>query len=68
VRSRGNERCEVLCGADDLDFVLMRVLLLGHGFEVLDPPELAGRCHALAERLPSAGTAESVVAPGTEEP
>ncbi|MFJ6854530.1 helix-turn-helix transcriptional regulator [Streptomyces sp. NPDC091271] len=67
VRPREKERCEVLCGADDLDFVLMRVLLLGHGFEVLDPPELAGRCHALAERLLSAGTKESVVAPDTEE-
>jgi predicted DNA-binding transcriptional regulator YafY len=34
----------------------MYVLLLGHDFEVLDPPELATRCHALAERLLSAGT------------
>ncbi|GGO72100.1 helix-turn-helix transcriptional regulator [Nonomuraea cavernae] len=51
VRGRGSERCEVLSGAGSLDFVLMHVLLLGHDFEALDPPELATRCRALAERL-----------------
>lgn len=55
VQERGDEHCEVLSGGGDLDFVLMHVLLLGHDFEVLDPPELAGRCRALAERLRSAG-------------
>nr|BFE79171.1 hypothetical protein GCM10020093_017720 [Planobispora longispora] len=52
---RGDARCEVLSGGGDLDFVLMHVLLLGHDFEVLDPPELGRRCRALAERLLSAG-------------
>ncbi|WP_285706543.1 YafY family protein [Microtetraspora sp. NBRC 16547] len=55
VRRRGSELCEVLSGAGSLDFVLMHVLLLGHDFEVLDPPELGRRCRALAERLLSAG-------------
>ncbi|MFC8824839.1 helix-turn-helix transcriptional regulator [Streptomyces sp. NPDC057137] len=55
VRPRGDDRCEVLSGGDNLDFVLMHVLLLGHDFEVLDPKELAGRARALAERLRSAG-------------
>ncbi|HUR00960.1 MAG TPA: WYL domain-containing protein, partial [Nonomuraea sp.] len=59
VRPRGSELCEVLSGAGSLDFVLMHVLLLGHDFEVLDPPELRGRCRALAERLLSAGAAIS---------
>ena len=54
VRPRGSESCEVLSGAGSLDFVLMHVVLLGHEFEVLEPPELAGRCRALAERLLSA--------------
>ncbi|SDK81665.1 Predicted DNA-binding transcriptional regulator YafY, contains an HTH and WYL domains [Nonomuraea maritima] len=54
VRPRGAERCEVLTGADSLDFVLMHVLLLGHAFEALDPPGLADRCRALANRLLSA--------------
>jgi predicted DNA-binding transcriptional regulator YafY len=66
VRRRGSELCEVLSGAGSLDFVLMHVLLLGHDFEVLDPPELAGRCRVLAERLLSAGAAISPV-PDAEE-
>ncbi|RYJ29755.1 DeoR-family transcriptional regulator [Streptomyces sp. L-9-10] len=67
VRRRGSGVCEVLSGGGDLDFVLMRVLLLGHDFEVLDPPELGDRCRALAERLLSAGVATSPV-PDAEEP
>ncbi|MET7966407.1 YafY family protein [Micromonospora sp. NPDC005305] len=63
VRERDGGRCEVLSGAGSLDFVLMHVLLLGHGFEVLDPPELRGRCRALAERLLAAG-ATTAPAPG----
>lgn len=55
VRPRGDERCEILSGGGNLDFVLMHVVLLGHEFQVLDPPELAERCHALARRLLSAG-------------
>ncbi|MFC4537021.1 helix-turn-helix transcriptional regulator [Sphaerisporangium dianthi] len=66
VRPRGSELCEVLSGAGSLDFVLVHVLLLGHDFEVLDPPELGRRCRALADRLLSAGAA---IPPGpdTEE-
>ncbi|MET9325019.1 YafY family protein [Streptomyces sp. NPDC003038] len=66
VRRRGNELCEVLSGAASLDVVLMHVLLLGHDFEVLDPPELGRRCRELAERLLSAGATISR-APDMEE-
>lgn len=66
VRGRGSELCEVLSGAADLDAVLMHVLLLGHDFEVLDPPELGTRCRALAQRLLSAGAAMPPV-PDMEE-
>jgi predicted DNA-binding transcriptional regulator YafY len=59
VRPRGSASCEVLSGAANLDAVLMHVLLLGHDFEVLDPPELGSRCRALAEKLLSAGAANS---------
>ncbi|MFJ2933514.1 helix-turn-helix transcriptional regulator [Streptomyces sp. NPDC087219] len=54
VSERGEDRCEVLSGAASLDRVLVHVLLLGHEFEVLDPPELGARCRALAEKLLSA--------------
>jgi predicted DNA-binding transcriptional regulator YafY len=55
VRALGDESCEVLSGGGNLDSVLLHVLLLGHDFEVLDPPELRDRCRALAERLLAAG-------------
>ncbi|MFC9752401.1 helix-turn-helix transcriptional regulator [Streptomyces sp. NPDC056921] len=55
VRERGSEHCEVLSGAERLDAVLMHVLLLGHDFEVLEPPELGARCRELAQRLLAAG-------------
>lgn len=51
VQPRGTDLCEVLSGAGSLDFILMHVVLLGHDFEVLDPPELGDRCRALAEKL-----------------
>jgi predicted DNA-binding transcriptional regulator YafY len=57
VRPRGSEHCEVVSGAADLDAVLVHVVLLGHDFEVIDPPELGERCRVLAKRLLSAGTA-----------
>ncbi|MEU9983070.1 YafY family protein [Streptomyces sp. NPDC050856] len=67
VRQRGSEFCEVLSGAASLDAVLMHVLLLGHDFEILDPPELGERCRALAQKLLSAGTTTSPV-PDMEGP
>lgn len=54
VRPHGANRCEVLSGAASLDFVLLHVTMLGHDFEVLDPPELADRARALARRLAAA--------------
>ncbi|MEU4082538.1 transcriptional regulator [Streptomyces venezuelae] len=51
VRPLGDDRCELVTGAADLDFLIMRVLLLGHPFEALDPPDVASHCHALAQRL-----------------
>lgn len=59
VRPRGSDHCELISGAGDLDRVLAHVLLLGHEFEVLAPPELAARCHTLAQRLLRAGPSTS---------
>ncbi|MFE7743744.1 helix-turn-helix transcriptional regulator [Nocardia sp. NPDC057455] len=67
VRPRGSGLCEVLSGADgSLDIVLVHMLLLGHDFEVLDPPELGRRSRALAQRLLAAGAAIAP-APDIEE-
>jgi predicted DNA-binding transcriptional regulator YafY len=55
VRPRDGDQCEVLSGAGSLDFVLMHIVLLGHPFEPLDPPELMDRCRLLAHRLLAAG-------------
>ncbi|GGS34933.1 helix-turn-helix transcriptional regulator [Actinokineospora fastidiosa] len=51
VRPLDGDRCEVVSGAGSLDFALMHVVLLGHRFTVVDPPELRDRCRVLAERL-----------------
>jgi predicted DNA-binding transcriptional regulator YafY len=51
VEPRDGDQCEVISGGDSLDFVLMHIVLLGHAFEPLDPPELQDRCRILAERL-----------------
>ena len=55
VQPRDGDQCEVLSGGGSLDFVLMHIVLLGHDFELLDPPELKDRCRVLAERLLAAG-------------
>jgi predicted DNA-binding transcriptional regulator YafY len=56
VLASGKGKCEVRGGANDLDYLLLHVTLLGHDFEVLDPPELRERCRVLAERLRAAGS------------
>jgi predicted DNA-binding transcriptional regulator YafY len=66
VRPRDDGHCEVRSGAANLDAVLMYVLLLGHDFEILDPPELARRGRALARVLLAAG-ASIPPEPGTTD-
>ncbi|MFF5083367.1 helix-turn-helix transcriptional regulator [Actinoplanes sp. NPDC000266] len=51
VYERDDNKSEVVSGADNLDFILMHMVLLGHDFQVLDPPELSARCHLVAARL-----------------
>ncbi|WP_250006307.1 YafY family protein [Actinoplanes sp. M2I2] len=58
VHDRGGHS-EVVSGADNLDSVLLHMVLLGHEFEVLEPPALRDRCSTLADRLREAGTARS---------
>ena len=62
VRPRGDHRCEVLSGGGTLEFVLMHIVLLGHDFEILEPPQLRERARVLAQRLLSAGAHPAPVA------
>jgi predicted DNA-binding transcriptional regulator YafY len=43
--------CAYRTGDDDLDWLAMRVLMLGVDFEVHEPPELAERLRSLARRI-----------------
>ncbi len=43
--------CELRTRDDDLDWLALRVAMLGVDFEVIEPPELADHLRALADRL-----------------
>lgn len=59
VRPLGDDRCEVLSGAANLDAALFHMLMLGHEFQVVEPPELGKRCRTLAKALLAADPAAS---------
>ncbi|MGK5682869.1 helix-turn-helix transcriptional regulator [Actinoplanes sp. URMC 104] len=59
VRATTPGACEVISGADNLDFILLHIVLLGHAFTVAEPPELRERCEVLARRLRDAGVTSS---------
>ncbi|EDY43511.1 DeoR-family transcriptional regulator [Streptomyces sp. SPB074] len=54
VRARGAHACELVSGGNAPDRILAYVAMLGHAFEVVEPPELIERCAAMAERLSAA--------------
>ena len=45
------ERCEFRTGDDDLDWLALRIAMLGVDFEVSEPPELVEHLRALGARL-----------------
>jgi len=51
VEPLGPDRCEFRTGDDDLDWLALRVAMLGAEFEVHEPPELIERLRALAARV-----------------
>jgi predicted DNA-binding transcriptional regulator YafY len=51
----GDERCEYRTSDDSLDWLAMRIGMLGVDFEVHEPPELAQRMGELAQRFERAG-------------
>ena len=52
----GESSCEYRTGDDDLDWLALRVAMLGVEFEVLEPHELAEHLAALGERLSRGAT------------
>ena len=46
-----DHRCELRTGDDDLNWLTLRVAMIGADFEVHDPPELRERLRALSGRL-----------------
>ena len=63
VEPLGDERCEYRTSDDHLDWLAMRIGMLGFEFEVHEPPELVERFREIAERFgratpsPAGGTA-----------
>lgn len=51
VEPRGADRCEYRTSDDSLDWLALRIGMLGADFEVHEPPELVERCAALAARF-----------------
>ena len=48
------ESCELRVSEDDLDWLAVKIAMLGHPFEVREPPELIDRLGLLRDRI-SAG-------------
>ena len=46
-----DDRCEYRTSDDSLDWLAMRIGMLGVDFEVHEPPELVDRYRALADRF-----------------
>ena len=51
VEPRGDDTCEYVTSDDSLDWLAMRIGMLGYEFEVHEPPELAERFEQLAKRF-----------------
>ena len=54
VTATGAETCELKTSDDHLDWLAMRIAMIGVAFEVHEPPELVDRIRALGERCAAA--------------
>jgi predicted DNA-binding transcriptional regulator YafY len=52
--------CEFRTGDDDLDWLALRIAMLGVDFDVHEPPELGERLRAIARRLERAATSTPI--------
>lgn len=51
VSAYGDDRAELVTGADSLDAIAVHLVLLGEDFDVLEPPELRSAVRTIATRL-----------------
>jgi predicted DNA-binding transcriptional regulator YafY len=51
VEPLGDDRCELRTSDDNLDWLAMRIAMLGHDYEVHEPPELVERLREVAARI-----------------
>jgi len=51
VESIDDRSCGYRTGDDDLDWLALRIAMLGADFEIVEPPELVERLRALADRV-----------------
>lgn len=51
-----DERCELRTSDDNLDWLAMRIAMLGYEFEVHEPPELVRHLRAVSDRIARATT------------
>jgi predicted DNA-binding transcriptional regulator YafY len=65
VEARGEERCEYRTSDDSLDWLAMRIGMLGVDIEVHEPPELVERFAQLAARFGRASAPPVSDAPGS---
>ena len=56
ITALDGDRCELRTSDDHLDWLAMRIGMLGVGFEVHEPPELVERMRELGERFVLAAT------------
>jgi predicted DNA-binding transcriptional regulator YafY len=63
VQPLGPDRCEFRTSDDHLDWLAMRIAMLGYDFEVHGPPELVDRLRGIQERIARSVGAGSVQTP-----
>jgi predicted DNA-binding transcriptional regulator YafY len=54
VEPLSDTSCELRTSEDDLDWLAVKIAMLGHDFDVHEPPELIGRLAALRDRIAGA--------------
>jgi predicted DNA-binding transcriptional regulator YafY len=57
IEADGPDACIVTTGADDPEVLVLYLAMVGHDFDILEPPEVIAAAAAVADRLKRAGSA-----------